>query len=121
MANTSMYGGGHGNTVNLTNTLNAGVTKGRFLKYDGTGYADLNDDSPGVNLFDVADDEVATVQVDGMALCEAGAAIATADKRVETDSVGRVVGLNAGRARGKALDTADAAGDFIRVLLTPGT
>lgn len=122
--NTKVYGGDAGYTVELTTTINAGAVAGRFLKADGSDYASTSDDTAGVVIGarpgEVAadDNEEVTCQVSGVAIVEAGAAIATRFKQVETDSSGRVIGLNSGKLRGIALDTAAGAGDPIRVLIT---
>ena len=119
MANTLMYGGSPGYTIVGTNTLNAGVARGRFIKSDFTGYADVSDDSAGVSLFAALDDEGVVCQVSNVVLVEAGAAIAAKFNQLATDNVGRVIDYSSGTVRGKNLDTASAAGDFIRVLLNP--
>jgi len=120
MANTLSYGGSPGITLPITITLNAGITKGRGIKYDGSDYAGASDDCAGIALFDADDNEGTVCQQDGVVLCEAGAAIATNFDLVEFDSSGRVVSKSSGLARGKNIDIASAAGDFIRVVLTPG-
>lgn len=58
--------------------------------------------------------ERASLTVLGIALVEAGAAIA-ADADVEVDNLGRVITKDSGVKSGRALDAAGAAGDFIRV------
>lgn len=84
-------------------------------------------DTPiGVAEFDVTTvGEIGTIQVDGVAYVEAGAAISVGDK-VTADSSGRGVtaapsaGTNNG-VIGIALEAASAAGDLIEVMLVPST
>ena len=73
----------------------------------------------------VANGERCEVMTDGIAWIEAGAAV-TIGALITADSVGRAVagapaaGVN-NRVIGLALDAATAAGDQIRVLLSPGS
>jgi hypothetical protein len=73
----------------------------------------------------VANGERCEVMTDGIAWIEAGAAV-TIGALITADSVGRAVagapaaGVN-NRVIGVALDAATAAGDQIRVLLSPGS
>lgn len=80
----------------------------------------------GVNSdLSVANGERCEVMTDGIAWVEAGAAV-TIGALITADSVGRGVaaapaaGVN-NRVIGVALDAATAAGDLIRVLLSPGS
>lgn len=62
--------------------------------------------------------ERVAVQSLGVAICEAGAAVAVG-AALETDSSGRVVTRSAGVTVGRALTAAGASGDKIEVLLIP--
>lgn len=80
----------------------------------------------GVNSdLSVANGERCEVVTDGIAFVEAGAAV-TIGALITADASGRGVaaapaaGVN-NRVIGVALDAASAAGDFIRVLLSPGS
>lgn len=120
MANDLSYGNSPGINTNVTITLDAGIVAGRGIKYDGSNYAGANDDCAGISLFAASDNYQTVCQNSGVVLVEAGAAISTQYDLVEFDSTGRVVSKTSGIARGKNIDTASAAGDFIRVILTPG-
>ena len=116
MANTLSYGKTELYSVPID--LTATIVVNRYVKFDGSGYAGADDDSCGVSdSAGVSGDQI-TCQIAGVALVDAGAALATAFMEVECDSSGRVVTLASGRKRGTALDIASAAGDRVRVLMT---
>jgi len=71
--------------------------------------------SPGVAAVNCDPGQQATVNVQGIMLVEAGAAIA-AGVQVEADAQARAVTLAAGVSLGRALDAAGAAGEVIRIL-----
>lgn len=92
----------------------AALTKNRFVSLAGAvpaagvwcpGKANAN--------YDIG--EQAGIDAQGVLLVEAGAAV-TAGVAVETDNQGRAITLDSGVSLGRALDTATAAGQFIRVL-----
>lgn len=119
-ANTTAYGNNSVGFISIPVTLTATVGKALFIKSSLDAVADVNDADCGVSLFaTTATDRNTHTQIQGVAICVAGAAI-NAFARVETDSSGRVVTLSSGISRGKALAAAGAAGDLIPVLLTPG-
>lgn len=92
----------------------------RFVKADGSRAA-ANDDPIGVSrVKSSTDGELIPVDVAGVVLVEAGAAIALADgfKKVMPDASGRAI-AHAGNVAvaGWALEAAAGAGDIIPVLL----
>jgi hypothetical protein len=123
MANAKTVGSSIGYTVEITNTLNAGLVSGRFIKSDGSDYASTADLSAGVTFgaepgqLVCADNEEVSLAVSGVVAVQAGAAVARFAK-VESNAAGKAITLNAGILRGVALDEATADGDPIRVLLT---
>lgn len=100
----------------LTTTVAAAaaLTKRRFVTTAGAVPAAAAK-VLGVTNADYDLGEQAGVNVLGICLVEAGAAIA-ADANVESDNQGRAITLAAGSNCGRALDAAGAAGEFIRVL-----
>jgi hypothetical protein len=70
---------------------------------------------PGVTNAGYDAGEQAGVDVQGVILVEAGAAIA-ADAEVQTDATGCAITKAAGASLGRALDAASAAGEWIRIL-----
>lgn len=99
----------------LTASVTAAValTKRRFVGFDGAlaaagakgfGVVDINTDSG----------QQAPVQLTGVLLVEAGAAIA-AKAEIEIDAAGRAITKNTGVSNGFAIDAATASGDVIRV------
>ena len=69
----------------------------------------------GTSVYEADVGDQAAVDVIGIALVEAGAAIALG-AQVQPDATGRAITLAAGVAFGRARDAATAAGDIIRVL-----
>ncbi len=59
--------------------------------------------------------EAAPVNVSGILLVEAGAAVAV-EAEVQSDASGRAITLASGKSNGFALDAAAAAGDIIRIM-----
>jgi hypothetical protein len=102
--------------VTLTTTIpcTVALTKRRFVSLAGAPTAAAAW-SPGVAEVDCDPGLQAAVNVAGIVLVEAGAAIA-AGAQVEADAQARAVTLAAGAANGRALDAAGAAGDVIRIL-----
>jgi hypothetical protein len=96
---------------------------GRFIKADGSDYASTADLSAGVTFGAepgqsvCADNEEVSLAVSGVVVVQAGGAVARFAK-VESNSTGKAITLNAGILRGVALDEATADGDPIRVLIT---
>lgn len=89
------------------------LTKRRFVGFDGALAA------AGAKAFGVVDvstdaGQQAPVQLNGVLLVEAGAAIA-AKAEIEIDSSGRAITKSAGVGNGFAVDAATGAGDFIRI------
>lgn len=107
----------------------AAVTRDRFVTQTGnqtvaqTGVAGQR--AIGVAQLDISATEATNgkscaVQVLGVALVAAGAAVARGD-RVTTDATGRAITVGATQIPlGIAMKAAGAAGDKIGVLLTPG-
>lgn len=100
----------------LTTSLIAAValTAHRFAAFDGTVCA-AGAKALGSVVVDTDADNVAPVDVLGIVLVEAGAAIA-AGAVVQSDATGRAITKAAGEANGTAWDAATAAGDVIRVV-----
>lgn len=86
----------------------------RFIGFDGNLCA-AGAKALGTNNATFAAGEQASVDALGVVLVEAGNAIA-AGAQVESDGDGRAIPLASGQAGGWALDTAQAAGDVIRIL-----
>jgi len=96
----------------------------RFLAVDANGEAELVDAAAthpvGVLQNEPDEDESGTVMVYGVSKVVAGDAVDAGDL-VRSDTVGRAVSAGAGEVvAGIALESADAAGEIIPVLLTPG-
>lgn len=70
---------------------------------------------PGVTNAGYDPGEQAGVDVQGVILVEAGAAVA-AGAEVQTDAAGRAITKDAGVSLGRTFDAASAAGEFIRIL-----
>lgn len=71
--------------------------------------------SLGTVAADTGAGNVAPIDVLGICLATAGAAVA-AGAEVESDASGRAVTLASGKSNGIALDAATAAGDVIRIV-----
>ena len=91
-----------------------GVTRRRFVGFDGNACA-VGVKALGVCEADTDPDGVAPVNVQGVILVEAGAAIA-AGAEVQSDATGRAITKAAGVGNGHAWDAAAAAGDVIRIV-----
>lgn len=112
------------NIQSLTGFASAAITRRRFVRFTAANFV-VTQVAAATEVADgVATESQATVggalevQTDGIALIEAGAAIA-AGVGVSADATGRAI-LAAGAttvAHGKALTTAAAAGEFIQVKL----
>lgn len=101
----------------LTTTILCGVAaqlKRRFTTSVGTTPA-AGAWCPGVVAVDTDPGQQMPVNVSGIILVTAGAAIA-ADAEVQTDAAGKAITKAAGLALGRALDAAAADGDVIRIL-----
>jgi hypothetical protein len=98
----------------------------RFVELSGADTVDVCDgatDRPiGVLLNKPKTGEPAAVRVLGIAKVIAGAELASRMLTIGTDNQGRAVSKtsDADLVAGYNLDTAGAAGDIVRVLLTPG-
>lgn len=95
--------------------LGADLTRFRFVGFDGA-VCGAAAKALGVANADTAVGNQAPVGVEGIALVEAGAAIAVGAE-VESNALGKAITLAAGTSNGRALDAAAADGDIIRVLL----
>ena len=111
-------------------TAGGAINAYRIVKFSGAetviSAAAATDSLIGINAdLTVASGERADVLLEGIAFVEAGAVVALG-AQVTSDSVGRCVaaaptaGVN-NRVIGIALESASAAGDVIRVLLSPCT
>jgi len=101
----------------LTVIATAALTKHRFVTHAGAVPA-AGARALGVARTDAVIGDVTAVDTYGTAVVEAGAAIAIG-VQVEVDGTNRAVTKAAGVAVGAALQPAQAAGDFIEVLLIP--
>lgn len=103
--------------VVLTTTVKTtgAVQPHRFVGYDGKQAAAAAA-VLGVTEYEGNSGDAVAVDVIGIVLVEAGAALA-AGQAVESDAQGCAVALASGKAAGTALDAASAQGDLIRVLL----
>ena len=105
----------------LATTVQAGedLKKHRFVTFEGEYPAAAGDSAYGVTVNDADDDEYVTVDVLGITVVEATAAIA-AGAAVQAEADGKAKTLAANEVQvGRALTAASAAGDLIRVLLIP--
>jgi len=93
-----------------------GVVKKRFIRFDGT-YGIEGVKSLGIVNADTNQNEYAPVTVKGIALIEAGGPI-TMGSGIETFDDGTAAPLTTGTLEGYAMDTASAAGQIIRILLS---
>lgn len=102
----------------LTRTLSGTVVANRFVSSVGAQTAaDAN--ALGVCRTAGVSGDLATIDVLGTAIVEAGAAI-TAGVAVKADSLGRAIAwVTSGCRLGIALQAAGAAGDLIEVALIP--
>lgn len=100
----------------LTTSVRAAgaIEKFRFVGFDGK-QAGAGDKALGVANIEAAEGDVFPVDVLGIVLVEAGAAVNVGDE-VEADAQGRAVSLDTGAGNGYALDAASAAGDVIRIV-----
>lgn len=85
-----------------------------FVGLDG-GVCAAGAKSLGTVAVDTEADNVAPVNVLGICLVTAGAAI-TVGAEVESDGDGQAITLAAGKSNGIAMDAAAAAGDVIRIV-----
>ena len=86
----------------------------RFVGLDGAPCA-AGAKAQGVAAVDTDADNMAPVNVTGIMLVEAGAAVA-AKAEIEVDATARAITLTTGKSNGYALDSAAAAGDLIRIV-----
>lgn len=86
----------------------------RFVGLDGAPCA-AGAKALGVAAVDTDADNMAPVNVTGIMLVEAGAAVA-AKAEIEVDATARAIALATGKSNGYALDSAAAAGDLIRIV-----
>lgn len=107
----------------LTGYASAAVTRRRFVRFTAANFVVTQCSTTSEIADGVATEAQATVggslevQTDGVALIEAGAAVA-AGVMVGSDASGRAILAATGVvAHGKALGTAAAAGEFIQVKL----
>lgn len=102
--------------VVLTTTMKAtgAIVAKRFVNFAGA-QAKAGEAVMGVSPYDVAADDLAAVEVIGIAIVEAGGAVAVG-ATVAADAQGCAVAGTA-KVAGTALSAAAAAGDQIRVLL----
>ncbi|GLH34004.1 DUF2190 domain-containing protein [Pseudomonas sp. BR1R-5] len=90
------------------------LARHRFAGFDGDMCA-AGAKSLGTVAVDTEADNVAPVDVLGICLVTAGAAISVGAE-VESDANGQAVTLAAGESNGIAMDAAAAAGDVIRIV-----
>lgn len=102
-------------TPGTTTSIVAAValTKRRFVGFDGALAAA---GAKSLGVVDISTDlgQPAPVQLNGVLLVEAGAAIA-AKAEIEIDALGRAITKAAGVSNGFAIDAATGAGDVIRI------
>jgi len=104
----------------VTLVAGAAITAKRFVAYNGQHAA--NQPAIGVALFDTDNGDPITLQTAGIAVVESGGAI-TAGNLVASDANGKAVALtlsavgDVSKICGVALDSASAAGEYIRVSL----
>jgi len=91
------------------------VDDGTQAVYEGQLNPSTTPYKPGVFPFQ----KLLTVVTEGIVIVEAGAAIAAVDSAIEADASGRAVTATGSGTvvLGRALDTAAAAGDYVRVKL----
>lgn len=106
-------------TIGVFTCNDATSERFRFVKTVGTTVVDPDDGGAVLGVL-LTDDPVVgqpvAVQVSGVAMCEASAAI-SADAAVEVGADGRIEAFSAGVKVGKALSAAAGAGSIIPVLL----
>jgi hypothetical protein len=91
----------------------ADVLAHRFVRANGIA-ATANQRAIGVSELEANNGEPITVLFDGMALIEAGAAVAVNDL-VTSDATGRAIPAGTNPVNGIALDAATAPGKIIRI------
>lgn len=118
MSNTNNQG-----ISSLTGFASAAITRRRFVRFTAANFVCTQTAAATEVADGVATESQSTVggalevQTDGVALIEAGAAIA-AGAEVTSDASGRAVTVAAGDvSHGKALQAAGAASEFIQVKL----
>lgn len=109
--------------LTLTRIPTAAVTKLRFVDFDGSPVDAAGAKPIGVATTDAKAGEALAVDVLGTTKVEAGASIPLGAKGltpVKADADGRAIPHGgAGEVAGYALQTANAAGHVIEILLTP--
>lgn len=90
------------------------LPRNRFASFAG-GLCGAGAKALGTVQADTEADSVAPVNVLGICLITAGAAV-VAGVEVESDASGRAVTLTSGKSNGFAMDAATAAGDVIRIV-----
>jgi hypothetical protein len=100
-------------TLTTTIMATAALARFRFTGFTGATCA-AGAKALGVAETEADSGEAASVNVSGILLVEAGAAIAV-EAEVQSDGSGRAITLAAGKSNGFALDAAAAAGDIIRI------
>jgi hypothetical protein len=112
---------GNISTLSLTVIASAALATARFVTQAGA-YPAAGAKAFGVTRFDAAIGDPTTVDVQGTAVVECGAAVGL-DDFLMVDATGRVVPLT-GSAKhpvGRAMEVGAAAGAMIEILLVPST